>query len=307
MFLLVLLISLGSGVFVLHFNNVLSTREGEIEILDLCWYLSSILHPSSSPFSSPSLLCRLFSSPPAVSTGRMPGGSWGSDSSSSGVKEGKTTLKRGEKGESKGKNDRKDNVKQIRQKRVTPSTLVDRPTDSNDRQMGFGGAWTERVIEKQDSGDAFSVIVTPQLYSKISGHSFTTRNTIQLKVLQLISLMIASEIRHICVVFKTYYTHPPPLLTFQRPFLNPWHWGYLDQKHGCVGLRTNGHYSRQKSDICGGRTFCLIFAALRAPCYRFLASNEACGPENKTQVSLFEQLCFAKFSSSSALRMRTGL
>ncbi|TWW71707.1 hypothetical protein D4764_16G0002040 [Takifugu flavidus] len=111
----------------------------------------------------------------------MPGGSWGSDSSSSGVKEGKTTLKRGEKGESKGKNDRKDNVKQIRQKRVTPSTLVDRPTDSNDRQMGFGGAWTERVIEKQDSGDAFSVIVTPQLYSKISGHSFTTRNTIQLK------------------------------------------------------------------------------------------------------------------------------
>lgn len=61
--------------------------------------------------------------------------------------------------------------------------------DSNDRQMGFGGAWTETVIEKQDSSDAFSVIVTPQLYSKISSHSFTTRNTIQLKVLQLISLL----------------------------------------------------------------------------------------------------------------------
>lgn len=121
----------------------------------------------------------------------MPGGSWGSDSSSSssGVKEGKTTLKRGEKGESKGKIDRKDNVRRIRQKRVTPSTLVDRATDSNDRQMGFGGAGTETAIEKQDSGDAFSVIVTPQLYSKISSHSFTTRNMIQLKVLQLISLL----------------------------------------------------------------------------------------------------------------------
>lgn len=114
----VLLISLGFGVFVLHFNNVLSTREGEIGILDLCWYLLSILHPSPSPFSSPSLLRSLFSSPPAVSTGRMPGGSWGSDSSnsSSGVKEGKTTLKRGEKGESKGKIDRKVNGRRIRQK-----------------------------------------------------------------------------------------------------------------------------------------------------------------------------------------------
>lgn len=136
-----------------------------------------------------SLLRRLFSSPPAVSTGILPGGSWGSDSSSSGVKEGKTTLKWGEKEESKGKIDRKDNVRRIRQKRVTPSTLVDRAMDSNDRQMGFGGAWTETVIEKQDSSDAFSVIVTPQLYSKISSHSFTTRNTIQLKVLQLISLL----------------------------------------------------------------------------------------------------------------------
>lgn len=35
MFLLVLLISLGSGVFVLHFNNVLGSREGEIGILRL--------------------------------------------------------------------------------------------------------------------------------------------------------------------------------------------------------------------------------------------------------------------------------
>lgn len=197
MFLWVLLISLGFGVFVLHFNNVLNTREGEIGILDLCWYLLSILHPSPSPFSSASLLRRLFSSPPAVSTGRMPGGSWGSDSS--GVKEGKTTLKRGEKGESKGKIDRKDNVRQIRQKRVTPSTLLDRATDSNDRQMGFGGAWTETVIEKQDSSDAFSVIVTPQLYSKISSHSFTTRNMIQLKVLQLISLLdCIRDKAHLC-------------------------------------------------------------------------------------------------------------
>lgn len=57
------------------------------------------------------------------------------------------------------------------------------------------------------------------------------------------------------------------------------------------------------------RTFSLslspFFVALGAPCYSFASSTPSLWA--RKQVSLFEQLCFATFSSAPELRIRSGL
>lgn len=85
---------------------------------------------------------------------------------------------------------------------------------SNHSQMGFGGAWTEGKIEKQDSRGRLQSLVTAPLYSEILRRlcvNLTASHPLQLKVRRH-----PARLHHTYVTSAWHLSHTAPL---PLPFL----------------------------------------------------------------------------------------